>query len=214
MRINTRVVIDIETGAILERQGYEYDGPVALCGGGPSQQQKDAATQQAALSKTESDQAQHASAIQDKIYGQIAPMATNRMQNGLSYAPALMDYAGGNTSRAYAPARAQLARQLGTIGSLPSGFKTGQMADLNENEAQNYDANLKGAQDQNDQAKIQGAQILTGQQSTYNPLGYYQASGTANNSIMQAPLQSPGAMGVLGGIAGAALGNTSNAIKF
>lgn len=202
----------MNTGVTLEHEFYEYDGPVALCGGGPSQQQKDAAASQAKLADTETAQAGKSSAIQDAIYGQIAPMATARMQNGLPYAGQLLDYAGGNTARAYAPARAALARQLGSTGGLPSGFKTAAMADLNENAAQNFDANIKGAQDQNDQAKIQGAQILTGQQSTYNPLGYYQAAGTSNNSIMQAPLQSPGWQGVIGGIAGGVA--QANPIKF
>lgn len=212
MRVTTKLVIDMNTGETLDHEFYEYDGPVALCGGGPSSQQKQAATAQANLANAETAQAGKSSAIQDKIYGQIAPFATNRLQNGLSYAGQLNDYAGGNTARAYAPARAALARQLGSIGGLPSGFKTGAMADLNENAAQNYDANLKGAQDQNDQARVQGAQILTGQQSTYNPLGYYQAAGTSNNSILQAPLQSPGFAGVLGGIAGGLAGNP--ALKF
>lgn len=31
MWINTKVVIDIETGKILEREGFEYEGPLELC---------------------------------------------------------------------------------------------------------------------------------------------------------------------------------------
>ncbi len=31
MWVNTRIVLDMETGAVLEREGYEYRGPVALC---------------------------------------------------------------------------------------------------------------------------------------------------------------------------------------
>lgn len=31
MWINTRVVIDIETGKVLEREGFEYEGPLELC---------------------------------------------------------------------------------------------------------------------------------------------------------------------------------------
>ena len=34
MKIHTRVVFDIETGAILEDEYYEYSGPLALCGSG------------------------------------------------------------------------------------------------------------------------------------------------------------------------------------
>ena len=31
MRVNTKTVIDIASGAILESEGFDYDGPVALC---------------------------------------------------------------------------------------------------------------------------------------------------------------------------------------
>lgn len=34
--IYTRVVIDMQTGATVESESFEYDGPVALCGGGSS----------------------------------------------------------------------------------------------------------------------------------------------------------------------------------
>ena len=36
MRIYTRIVLDMATGEVLESDSYEYDGPVALCGGGQS----------------------------------------------------------------------------------------------------------------------------------------------------------------------------------
>lgn len=34
MRIYTHIVLDMATGAVLESAGFEYNGPVALCGGG------------------------------------------------------------------------------------------------------------------------------------------------------------------------------------
>jgi len=34
MRITTRIVLDLDTGAILAWEGYEYEGPAALCRGG------------------------------------------------------------------------------------------------------------------------------------------------------------------------------------
>lgn len=39
MRVYTRIVIDMASGAVLEAEGFDYDGPVALCkgGGGGSQ---------------------------------------------------------------------------------------------------------------------------------------------------------------------------------
>ncbi|MDO9083720.1 MAG: hypothetical protein Q7U56_10600 [Humidesulfovibrio sp.] len=39
MRVYTRIIIDMASGAVLEAEGFDYDGPVALCkgGGGGSQ---------------------------------------------------------------------------------------------------------------------------------------------------------------------------------
>jgi len=34
MFINTEVIIDMETGEVIAREGFEYNGPVAQCGGG------------------------------------------------------------------------------------------------------------------------------------------------------------------------------------
>ncbi|MFA7120534.1 MAG: hypothetical protein WC277_03595 [Bacilli bacterium] len=34
MKVYEKIVIDMETGDVLEEQGYEYDGPIAHCGGG------------------------------------------------------------------------------------------------------------------------------------------------------------------------------------
>lgn len=36
MRIYTKIIIDIESGLIVETEGFEYDGEVARCGGGQS----------------------------------------------------------------------------------------------------------------------------------------------------------------------------------
>lgn len=36
MRIHTYIRLDIDSGEVLEEHGYEYDGPLELCGGGPS----------------------------------------------------------------------------------------------------------------------------------------------------------------------------------
>lgn len=182
-------------------------------GGGPSQQQKDAATQQAALAQQEADAAKNATSIQTQAYNQISPFATKLITQGSPYFGAQMDYAGGNAATAFAPGRAQLARQLSTQGSLPSGFKTKALADYNEGEAQAYDQNLQNAQNNNLNYQLQGANILNGQQTTFNPATYYQTANQANSSIMNAPLATPSPWGVVGGVVGslgsAALSNPS-----
>jgi hypothetical protein len=54
----------------------------------------------------------------------------------------------------------------------------------------------------NEQEKQSAAGLLTGQQQIMNPATYYSLASSSNQSIMQAPLQSPGLGGLLGGIAG------------
>jgi hypothetical protein len=34
MRVHTRLIIDIASGEVLHEEGFEYQGPVAQCGGG------------------------------------------------------------------------------------------------------------------------------------------------------------------------------------
>ena len=40
MRVTTKAVFDIESGDLLEWEGYDYEDPVELAGGGPSAAQK------------------------------------------------------------------------------------------------------------------------------------------------------------------------------
>jgi hypothetical protein len=53
-----------------------------------------------------------------------------------------------------------------------------------------------------EQAKQGAAALLTGQEQISNPVGYTRAAMQGNQSIMQAPLQTPGLGGLLGGLAG------------
>jgi hypothetical protein len=190
---------------VLSREGFLYEDslPLDKCGGGPSQQQKDAATQQAALAQQEAASAQNATSIQNKAYSQISPFATQLITKGSPYFGAQMDYAGSNAATSAAPGRAQLARSLSTQGSLPSGFATKAMADYNEGEGQSYDQNLATNENNNLNYQLQGANILNGQQTTFNPNQYYQSANSANSSIMNAPLQTTSPWSAVGGAIGA-----------
>lgn len=132
----------------------------------------------------------------------VNPFYTSRMQNGLPYMNALTDSAGGTTARAFAPARAQLMRSLGSQQGLPSGFREGAISDFNEGQGQAFDQQLQGALGANEQAKQAGASGLLGQAQISNPTGYFSGAMGGNQSIMNAPLQRPGMAGVLGGLAG------------
>lgn len=172
-------------------------------GGGPSQQQKDAAASQATLNNqlasTYGRQQQFAENQQNKVN----PFFTQQMNQGLPYYNNMVDAQSGSNAQAFAPARAQLEQQLGqSANALPSGFATGARSDLAAQQARSFDQNLMGAQGANFQAKQQGAQGLLGQQQLANPTAYSGQATQGNSGIMNAPLATPSPLGAIGGALG------------
>lgn len=172
-------------------------------GGGPSQAQNDAASSQAALN-TQLGQAYSAEEkFKETQQNKANPFYTSLMNNGLPYYNSLTDSMSGDTARAFAPAKAQLEKQLGQQSNgLPSGFATQARTDLASQQAQAFDQQLQGAQGANLQAKLQGASGILGQAQIANPTAYAGIATQGNQSIMNAPLASPGLGGLLGGLAG------------
>ena len=172
-------------------------------GGGPSQQQQDAAASQAALNSQLGSAFSQNEAFKEKQQNAVNPFYQSMMQNGLPYFNALTDATSGTTARAFEPAKAQLERTLGqSANALPSGFAMGARSDLAANQARAYDQQLQGALGSNFAAKQAGASGMLGQAQIANPLGYAGAATQGNNAIMQAPLASPGLGGLLGGLGG------------
>lgn len=172
-------------------------------GGGPSQEQKDAATRQAAAEEKTAATQQQMLDIYNKGYNEIEPFATDRLKNGLPFYNDMIDYAGGENARAYQPARARLMRTISSMGPLPSGSAQQTLADFEAKRARDFDSSLQNTALINDQAKVQGAGLITGQQAGANPLGWTNAQTQQNSSIMNAPLQSPGLAGPILGAVGA-----------
>lgn len=115
----------------------------------------------------------------------------------------MTDAMSGNVAQAFAPAKSQLERSLGqNANALPSGFATGARTDLASNQARAFDQSLQGAQQQNLATRQGGAAGLLGQAQIANPTAYSGQALQGNQSIMQAPLASPGLGGLLGGLAG------------
>jgi hypothetical protein len=77
-----------------------------------------------------------------------------------------------------------------------------QVTDECDNEARAYDEGMVNNLLMNEQEKQASAGLMTGQQQIMNQATYYRLAGSSNQSIMQAPLQSPGLGGLLGGTAG------------
>jgi hypothetical protein len=175
-------------------------------GGGPTQQQKEAATSQAALSGTENAAMKQAMDQQQQARSLAMPFYQSRLSGGLPFFNALTDYNSAQNAQAYAPARAAIYRQTSQYNNLPSGYRDSLLNNLNAAQGRSFDSGLTQNLMLNETTKNNAAAGITGQQQLSNPLGWAGAQGTANNSIMNAPLQGPNVLGILGGVAGAGLG--------
>lgn len=172
-------------------------------GGGPSQEQLNAAQSQADLNNQLGQAFGRQEAFSESQQQKVNPFYTQLMNQGLPYMANLTDAMSGNTARAFAPARAQLEGTLRQGGNaLPSGFATGARTDLASDQARAFDQSLQGVQGANLQARQQGAAGLLGQAQIANPTGYSGQATAGNQAIMNAPLARPGLGGLLGGLAG------------
>lgn len=171
-------------------------------GGGPSPEQRQAASSQANLTNQLAGVANRQQDFFEKQQNAVNPFYMQRMKQGDPNFNYNMDSAGGRTAAAFAPARSQLLRSIGSQQGLPSGFREGALNDFNENQANVFDQNVAETLAANERAKQAGASGLLGQAQIANPQGYYGQAMSGNQSILQAPLQRPGMAGVLGGVAG------------
>lgn len=208
MKVTTKAVYDMTTGELLHWEGYDYTGPVALCGGGskPDPLQTQAAQRNAAVAEREAKIAEERNTREKEQYAAIQPYAMSRL-DGLPFFSSLVDYSGGTNARAFAPARAQIMRQF--TSDLPSGAKLQTLTDLEAKRAHAFDQDLVGNLLTNEQAKSEAARLLTGQQQIANPLGWFQAASGTNAAITGADSltrKSGGIGSVLGGIAGGVVG--------
>lgn len=157
-------------------------------GGGPDKRQTTAAD-------TLSSQAKGDQATSDTGKAVTQPFYTTEATEGTPYYQDQVDATSGATARAFAPARAALQRRVGAQVGLPSGFKEGAVADLDEAQAGAFDDQAMNAQREKFAARNQGAAGL-------NPLGWSAKASGDNQSVMNANLRKPGMAGLLGGVAG------------
>ena len=172
-------------------------------GGGPSQQQKNAAQSQANLTNQLSSVFGQQQAFQQAQQNKVNPFYSQLMSQGNPYFANQADALGGNVAQAFQPAKAQLEQQLGqSANMLPSGFAQQARTDLAANQARAFSQGLQGAQQQNLATRQAGAAGRLGQAQIANPTAYSGQALQGNQSILQAPLASPGLGGLLGGLAG------------
>jgi hypothetical protein len=210
LKITTRVVFDMETMKVLEEEWFEYEGPLALAGGGPSSEQKAAASSQRQATDAELAIAKERAERERRQYQFAIPFIRQRLDQGNPYTSVLLDNQGGVISRAFQPAYARVARS----GEGPSGSYNAQVRALDAEKARAQADAMGGILANDEASRVNALAALTNQQQIAAPQAFFGLANSGNNSIMQAPLQSPGFAAVLGGVAGAALSNPSNKIPF
>ena len=211
MKVTTKAVFDIASGDMLDWEGYDYQGPVEHCGGGPSSTQQAAQQQQLQNAQQEGALAGQSAQKFNALGANVSPFYQNEMTNGLPFYGNLTDFTSGTTAQAYNPARAAFLRTQGTQGALPSGSKAAGMNDINEAAAHSFDQGLTSNMFAQQQAKQQGAAGTAGLMQAYNPAAFYGGSSGAAGGASQ-PLQpqyNPW-LGVLGG----AVQGASSALPF
>lgn len=201
MKITTKAVFDIE-GKLLEWEGFYYEGPIELCGGGPDATQKRQEEAQANATNQEAAAADRAEKFKEAQQARVNPFYGNLMDNGPEYTPALLDYEGGVNARSFAPEKANLMRTLGSETGLPSGYRDQAITDFNEKRASGYDAGLTGIYADRQAAKERGAAGLMGQAQLADPSALYNGVTAGNRAIFNAPRR-PGFAGTLGALIGA-----------
>jgi hypothetical protein len=222
VRISTKVVVDITSGEVLHREAYDYSGPIVRCCGGPTSQQTAAANNQLALSNemmgiyapaatAETGLVNNLNTAFTTGQAETEPFYSNLLENGLPYFSENADYSSSAIGQQEAQAQAQLKQRMASGGSnLPNGYEDQLSNDLSTNYGEAFDQNMLALLNQNQAAKMAGAQGL-------NPIAYASTAAGANSgllgagstavggnqSVMNAPLQNSFWSNLLGGILGA-----------
>lgn len=235
MKIYTSLTWDMESGAILDEQSYEYDGPVALCCGADSSQKQIEQQQQSFSNQVQQQASQvfgNSSTVFSDLMNTFAPtIAAGPSQEGFSAAEKsnLNSQAITNTGVAYRNAKtavgqAQSAQGGGNTPDVSGGSKVATDLGVATSAAQQTSNELGQINEadyatgrQNYDTAVQGLTAAPGVYGTSASLDNAQVNSSnaaantanqiasANNSWIQ------GVTGALGGIAGGvASGGMSN----
>jgi len=235
MIVYTRIVIDMNTSAVLEEEGFLYEGPVALACGGPSQQQQQISQAQQnfynTMTQNYSTLFAGQSAILSNLNAAMSPiLAAGINQYGFSPQEdsALRTQATQGAANAYASANKALGQQTAAQGGgnafLPSGANAQLQGQLNSAAAANQANNQLGITEQGyaqgRQNYLSAAQSLGQTASIYNPTGLASSANTGGSDAFNSAttdFQEQGSAwgaigGLLGGVAGSFLGPVGSAL--
>ena len=194
--ITTRKTVSMETGEVLEHEGYVYDGPVALACGASSDQ-KQIAQEQKQNFQMMSDQAQTVFGSSSKIFGDLTSafepiLAAGPDQSGYSAQElsALRSSAITNTGNAYRNAATAAGERIAASGGgnavLPSGTTAAIQGDIAEAGAAQTAGQLTNIDIQNAELGRQNwmnaAGVLGGATNVYNPATGSGSAATGSGS--------------------------------
>jgi hypothetical protein len=195
MYIYTKIILDFE-GNVLEKEGYEYDGPVAECKGA-SQEEKDQASAQKDLAKKQSAFFDTMSASFNKMFaGQTAILDTltkvytpifqagpNQYGFNRNEDRALRTMASEGTAQSYKMAKQAMAEGQAAAGGdsfIPKGADAQIRASLASKaagvESQGQLGITQAGYEQGRQNFYKASEALGGAAHEMNPLGYSQGT--------------------------------------
>lgn len=219
MRITTKLTIDMNTGAMLDHQFYEYAGPVALCKGDSTlrSQEKSQAAFTGTLMSTFKTQFANQSGILNFLSGKLQPMINN--PQGYSPEALAAMRTGATETGATQFGNAQKALQESEAARGGNGLPSGVDAQLTAQNANSAAAQESQAQEgitlQNEQQKQNNfwnaTNALNGVAAEENPIGYAGQSTAGSQAVGDLGTayknsQSSQLLGALGGLAGGAAG--------
>ncbi len=184
MFVNTKVVIDMNSGEILSKEGFEYTGPVEqFCGGASSEQKEMQALQiqayQTALSQTKEvfGDGSKIFNLLSSTFSPILKAGPDQFGYGTAETTALRSGATQNQALATATAGQSLREELAAQGGGNTFLPSGAQAKLNAGIATTGSNNLAAAQNQITQAGfdqgrqnwMNAAKVLGGATSVFDP---------------------------------------------
>jgi len=169
-----------------------------------NKQVSDAIGGQVALAKQGGQRSDQQYDASQAAAGVVNPYYSDLVRNGLPGYRNMTDYGGADIAQAYAPARGQILRSTSQYTNMPSGYRDTMLTQLGAAQGRSFDSTLNNAYLANQQARLQGAAGLQGQQNlaANQALAYAAQKGNANQAIIGDPRKQTAA----GALGGAALG--------
>jgi hypothetical protein len=228
MRVSTKIVWDMETGETLEHDFYDYDGPLALCGGGSpdktmEEEEQEQVTYDQQLMGIFTNQYNTQQAQLQYLQGQMEPMINNPTGYNANQLTTLRTQATDTNSAQFQQAEMALNNQV--VDNSGGSKLTGAAGATEESDAALLNSEAQTQASSQDQITEQNAQLqqenywnavnaLNGVAAQEAPLGYASAESNSANSAANASeansehikATSSSIMSALGGAIGGAAG--------